>query len=298
MGGSGLPAGGASSRAPRRGLRPRRPRRALRAVAGIDDEGRQPRRSARRGPQLPQPGGRRTHHAEGCARDRSRGDHGRRLRGDPCRARPSREDLRLPGPAASAPAPTAGARVARGPPLEGRGVLLPAGRGHGPAPRDVPRRPSLDRRGRRPGGPASVPRGLGRRRHPAALRRVPAGPRGGVPHPFGGAPRPGERAHDRAAGGLGRVRDAPGGDGRHADLEGPALEGRAGRGPASARPSGSSSSSSTGRRTGIRTSTRTIDSRLSSSTDLGPRTARRAGSSTTRRSSAGRSWSCTRAART
>ena len=64
--------------------------------------------------------------------------------------------------------------------------------------------------------------------HSVGLR---AGRRSGLPHPVRRPARAGERADDRAAGGLGRLRDAAGAQRRPDHLEGAAVEGRAARGP-------------------------------------------------------------------
>ena len=123
-------------------VRPRGPRRVLRALARVDHQGRQPRRSRRRRSELSR------------AR-RTRPDHARRTRSsaDPVAIMgrdyaathdglgPPGEDLRLRRPSAVPPAPASGARRARGSALQGRGVLLPAGRRHGSAPGVVPRAP-------------------------------------------------------------------------------------------------------------------------------------------------------------
>ena len=66
---------------------------------------------------------------------------------------------------------------------QGRGVLLPLRRRHGPPPRVVLRGPSLDRGATRVRRPAAVSRRLGQRPDPAARARGAARRRGGLPHP-------------------------------------------------------------------------------------------------------------------
>ena len=225
-------------------------------------------------------------------------DHGRGVRGDPRGARSAGEDLRLPRPVAAPPAPASGARGARRSSLEGRGLLLPAGRRHGPAPRDVPRGASLDRGWQGSRDPAAVPRGLGQRPDPSTLGRIRAGAGGGLPRALGRAARAGERPHDRAPGGLRRLRHAPGTEPRDPDLEGAALEGRADGGP---RGEGRAIHPRADRLGGERRPVLLREPSPVAAADRGTRPrrpARSTGSTTTRRSSAGRSSSSTPVART
>ena len=244
VGRPGLPAAGPPPRAARGRLRPRRARRDLRALA----RRRPPRPTTASGP--PDEGlsylaldGPDADHAEGRGRGRPRSrSWGRSTR------RPTTGLGRLAkifdygSAAAAAPAPAAGARGARRPPLEGRGLLLPARRRHGAAPGDVPRRASVGRRGAEPRAAAAVPRGWDSDlilQHSVGYLQVAER---GLPHPVGRAARAGDRAHDRAAGGLGRLRDAPGAE-RRARSSRRSCSGRT-CGPRTARRRASGSSSS------------------------------------------------------
>ncbi len=206
----GLPAAGPAPRCGRGGLRSRRSRRAVRALAGVDDEGRQPGRSRRRRVELSRGRWPRPDHAEGGGGDGAGSRSWARSTRRPTRPRPAGEDLRLRAPAAAAPAPAAGARRARraATPRTRRTTSLPAWT-WGPTRR---RSSACIRRSSRTGTTSCCCRTSngGTATGSCSIRLPTPGRRGGVPHPLGRAPRAGDRADDRAAGGLGRVRDAPG----------------------------------------------------------------------------------------
>ena len=147
----------------------------VRALARLDHRGRQPRRTRRRGAELPRP---------------RRDPNGSRLRTrwtiDPAAIMGPTTRRRTRASAASRRSSTTapGCRLHLhqrqehaalvGRRSQGRGVLLPAGRRHGPAPGVVPRPAPVGRRGGEPRPPAPLPRGLGQRPDPAALGRLHA----------------------------------------------------------------------------------------------------------------------------
>ena len=179
----GLPTPRTAPGTARGGLRRGRARLHLRALARLDHEGRQPRGPARRGAELPCPGRRRPADPPRRGRDGARPRDGPGLCGDPPRPGTAGQDLRLRRPD---PVPHPPARRVRGAGRtqpQGRGVLLPLRRRHGPPPRVVLRGPSLDRGASRVRRPAAVSRRLGQRPDPAARARGAARRRGGLPHP-------------------------------------------------------------------------------------------------------------------
>ena len=119
---------------------------------------------------------------------------------------------------------------------------------------------------------------------------LPERARRGLPPAIRRPPRARHRAHHRAAGGLGRLRHAPGAERGQDHLQGPALQGRDAPTRAPPAPSGRSWIRSTGRSAAIRTSTRTATARPSRSQRPSSPAARKPGSTTTPPSSAASGW--------